>query len=81
MFVLFIVLNDIEHLKEVLKVLDELNLSCTVLDSISANQYVNFYSPNTVASFGMPVVVGSMSMADDDSAIIYNKTLNSVDRG
>lgn len=78
MFVLFVVLNDTEYLREILKVLDGLNLSCTVLDSISANQYVDFYSPNTVASFDAPVVVGSIDMADEDVAVIYNKTLVAV---
>ncbi|MDI3508733.1 MAG: hypothetical protein PWP55_925 [Clostridiales bacterium] len=75
MFALFIVLNRTEYLKDVLKAVEDVGLSCTVIDSVSANQYVNFYSPNTFASYDVPVVVGSMSMADDDSGIIYNKTL------
>lgn len=75
MLALFIVLNRTEYLKDVLKVVEDMGLSCTVIDSVSANQYINFYSPNTFASYNVPVVVGSMSMADDDSGIIYNKTL------
>ncbi|MBZ4665123.1 hypothetical protein [Mahella sp.] len=75
MLALFIVLNRTEYLKDVLKAVEDMGLSCTVIDSISANQYINFYSPNTFASYNVPVVVGSMSMADDDSGIIYNKTL------
>lgn len=75
MFALFIVLNKTEYLKDVIKALEDIGLDCTVMDSLSANQYVNFYSPNTFASYDVPVVVGSMSMADEDSGITYNKTL------
>jgi len=75
MYALFIVLNKTEYLKEVIKALGDIGLDCAIMDSISANQYVNFYSPHTFDAYNIPVVVGSISMAEEDSGVIYNKTM------